>query len=61
MISILLLSLQFLEAELAAAKVKGAAPDALALIEKAIAAVQAVHTTDVTYSQLESFRFTPKW
>lgn len=61
MISVIDLVLSLLGTVLASAKVKGVPASVLADIQAAVDAVAKVQGTDVTYSQLESFRLTPKW
>lgn len=61
MISIIELVLSLLGTALEAAKVNGIASDIVAGIAAAIAELEKVRGTAVTYQQLESLRVTPKW
>ena len=53
------LSLTLLQAALSAAKVGGMAPELLTDIEAALANLQAVQGTPVTWEQLQSLRVNP--
>ena len=61
MISIIELVLSLLGTALEAAKVNGVATEVVAGISAAIAELQKVQGTPVTYEQLQSLRVTPKW
>jgi siroheme synthase len=61
MISIIELVLSLLGAALAAAKQNGVTQEVVAGIEAAIANLQKVQGTPVTYDQLESLRVKPTW
>jgi len=55
------LVLSLLQSILAAAKVGGAAPEAIGNIEAAVNNLLAVQGTPVTFAQLEGLRVTTKW
>ena len=55
------LVLTLLQSILAAAKIGGAAPDAINNIEAAVTHLLAVQGTPVTFAQLEGLRVTTKW
>lgn len=57
----LLLALMLLQIALEDAKVNGAAPEIVEGIEAAIAAIQKVHGSDVTFAQLEQLRSKALW
>ena len=61
MINAVALALMLLQQELEAAKVGGAAPAIVAGLANAIAELQKVHGSDVTFAQLESLRTKPTW
>lgn len=61
MISIIELVLSLLGTALQAAKVNGIASDVISGIAAAIAELEKVRGTPVTYQQLEGLRVTPKW
>lgn len=61
MISIIELVLSLLGTALKAAKVNGIASDVISGIAAAIAELEKVRGTPVTYQQLEGLRVTPKW
>lgn len=61
MINVLALILSLLESTLTAAKVGGAAVEVIDAISSAIASLQKVRGTDVTFAQLEGLRVEPKW
>lgn len=61
MINIIELVLSLLGPVLAAAKVNGVAADIVAGIAAAIAELEKVRGTPVTYQQLEGLRVSPKW
>ena len=61
LISIIELVLSLLGTALAAAKVNGVAAEIVAGIAAAIAELEKVRGTPVTYQQLEGLRITPKW
>jgi siroheme synthase len=60
-ISIIELVLGLLGSALNAANVQGLAPEIVAGIRAAIAELEKVRGTPVTFQQLESLRVTPKW
>lgn len=55
------LALSLLGAVLNSLNVAGTAPNIIADIQAAIAKLQGVQNTPVSYSQLESLRVTPLW
>jgi len=61
MINVIALVLSLLGTVLEQAKVSEVATEVIAGIEAAIAALQKVQGTDVTYTQLESLRVKPQW
>jgi hypothetical protein len=61
LINIISLILSLLATTLEAAKVGGAAPEVIQAIESAIASLQKVQGSDVTYAQLEGLRIKPQW
>lgn len=61
MISVISLVLTLLYSTLEAAKIGGAAVEVIAAIQAAIASLEKVRGTDVTFAQLEGLRVEPKW
>lgn len=61
MISIIELVLSLLGTALSAAKANSVAQDVVEGIQAAIAALEKVRGTPVTYQQLESLRVKPEW